>query len=338
MDIFATAILNGVVDSLIRPQASLLDMFFPIIVNSDAEEIKFDIEEVKRRITPFVHPTMQGKMVESQGHKTATFVPAYAKDKRVFDPKKPLKRKIGEKIGGDMSPIDRAQANLAYELNDQTGMLIRRQEVMASEVMRTGMVTVTGDGYPTVVVDFGRNANHTVTLTGANRWGQAGIVPLDDIENWSLTMLQNSGAVVTDVVMDTLAWRLFIAEAKTEKVLDIRRGAPDSLELVAMAKLGLQWKGSVGNVGYWVYSDWYVNDAGTEVPMIPDYTVILGTRDMEGVRHFGAIRDEEAGFQAREYFAKSWVKPDPSVRYLLLQSAPLICPYRPDASFCATVN
>ena len=30
--------------------------------------------------------------------------------------------------------------------------------------------------------------------------------------------------------------------------------------------------------------------------------------------------------------------PDPSLRYLMSQSAPLVVPYRPDASMCVTVN
>jgi hypothetical protein len=58
-------------------------------------------------------------------------------------------------------------------------MINRRLEVMASEALRTGKVTVTGEQYPTTVVDYGRDAGLTVVLTGANRWGQAGIKPLD---------------------------------------------------------------------------------------------------------------------------------------------------------------
>ena len=37
------------------------------------------------------------------------------------------------------------------------------------------------------------------------------------------------------------------------------------------------------------------------------------------------------------YFSKSWVEEDPAVRYLMLQSAPLVVPYRVNASLCAKV-
>ena len=68
------------------------------------------------------------------------------------------------------------------------------------------------------------------------------------------------------------------------------------------------------------------------------HSLHYGLSVFEGVRAYGAIRDEDAGFQALPYFAKSWKENDPSVRYLLMQSAPLTVPYRINASFCATVR
>ena len=67
--------------------------------------------------------------------------------------------------------------------------------------------------------------------------------------------------------------------------------------------------------------------------------VLLGSRSgIEGVRCYGAIKDEQAGFQANRYFPKSWLENDPAVRWMLLQSAPLVVPYRPNASMCVTVK
>lgn len=338
MSDFTTSFLSRAVASLKRPQAGLLNMFFPFVQISEAQEIKFDMEDGKRRIAPFVAPIIEGKLVEGLGRKTKTFTPAYIKDKRVLKPSDALKREAGETIGGNLSAENRRMISLRRELTDQTDMLTRRLEVMASEALRTGKVTVKGEGYDTVVVDFGRNANHTVTLSGGAEWDEAGNSPLEDVEDWCDTVLQNSGAVVTDCVMDTKAWRLFKADQNVKDAIDKELGAPDNVTLANMAKLGLKYKGSIDNVMFWVYSDWYVDpDTDTETAIIPDNTVILCSRDMDGVRHFGAIQDEEAGMQAMEFFTKSWVKKDPSLRILLMQSAPLVVPYRADASFCATV-
>jgi hypothetical protein len=73
--------------------------------------------------------------------------------------------------------------------------------------------------------------------------------------------------------------------------------------------------------------------------LLPDYTVLIGSpHQLEGTRCYGVIQDEKAGYRAQRYFSKSWLEEDPAVRWLLLQSAPLIVPYRPNASFCATVR
>lgn len=340
MDIYSTASLNRLVQSLKRPQSALLTTFFGEIETSDTEVIFFDVENKKRRISPFVSPLREGRLVEDEGYVTKSFTPAYIKDKRVHDPNKALKRAAGESVGGDQTPLNRHQANLARSSADQLDMLVRRKEVMASEVLRTGKVTISGDGYPTVLVDFGRNAAHTVALLTTARWGEAGVKPLENVEDWTSTLLQNSGAVVKDVIMDPLAWRLFRADADVAKVLDSRplSTSADSIVAVQFAKLGMSFKGSIGELRFWVYQDWYVDEAGTEQKMIPDYTVILASPDVDGVQHQGAIRDEAAGLQPLEFFSKSWVVEDPSRRILLMQSAPLLVPYRPDATFCATVR
>ena len=334
MDIYSTAYLNGLVDNLKRPQAFLLNRFFPMVVQSEAEEIKFDVAEGKRRISPFVSPLVQGKLVESLGYKTSTFKPAYVKDKRVIDPNKPLKRAAGEAIGGVLSAANREQAILTMEVADQTEMLTRRLEVMAAEALRTGKVTVSGEGYDTVVVDFGRNPTHTETLGSGSKWGETNVDPLEDIEDRALVVLKNSGAQVTDVIMGVDAWRQFRAADKVKDQLDVRRmGTANSVDGVIAPVPGAVYQGRIGQYNFWTYSDWYIDDSGNEVALWPSDGVLLASEQVEGARHFGAIRDPKAGYQAREIFTKSWITEDPAVRYLMAQSAPLVVPYRPDATY-----
>jgi hypothetical protein len=341
VNIYTTAFLNGVVDSLLRPPSFLLDMFFPNVVTSEQEEIKFDFVKGKRRIAPFVHPLKEGKVVESLGYETNTFTPAYIKDKRVFDPSKALKRRAGERIGGDASNMDRARANLAVALEDQLGMLTRRLEVMAAEVLRSGKATIKGEGYASVEVDFKRAAGQTLTLPsgGYTKWDSASPTPLDNLEDWALTVAQASGATVTDVLFTIGAWRKFRANTAAKEAIDTQLGQLANFQIPIASIEGLEFKGTIGGKRLWVYTGWYVDpDTGNEVAIIPDGWVILVAQNgLLGTRHFGAIRDEQAGFQAREFFSKSWFVEDPPVRYLMTQSAPLIVPYRPNASMAVKV-
>lgn len=329
----------GVVASLIEPPSFFLDRFFNRISTDDSEEIHFDVIEKTRRLTPFVSPLVEGKVVESQGFVTNTFKPAYLKDKRVWNGTRALKRSPGEQIGGSLSPMDRTRALLAFDLQDQVQMLTRRLEVMAAQALVTGTVTVAGDLYPTQVVNFGRQSANTVVLTGSALWDAAGVNPLDNLQDWALIVLQACGAMPTDIIMDVAAWKIFRGNPQVTARLNLQRvyQAPPTMAQDAQMKEGGVFMGTIDGFNIWVYAGYYLDQANTQQLIIPNRTVLMATPQIEGVRAFGAIRDEEAGYQAVPYFPKSWVEKDPAVRYLLMQSAPLVVPTRPNASLCATV-
>lgn len=343
MDIFSTHVLNRVVEHLDRPASFLLDTFFPSIQTEDSEEIHFDIDKSKPRLVPFVSPLVEGKVVATEGFETRSFKPAYVKDKRRFDPNAPLKRQIGETIGGNLKPMDRREAALNRSLTNQVENLTRREEVMAAEALRTGKITVSGEDYPTQIIDFQRDPMLTLALTGATRWGETGVKVLDDIEDWAGMVQIKSGAAARTVVMDPLAWRVFKADEKVERLLELRRGTSNTLIidpiLRGQANDKARYVGSVGDFDFWVYNDTYVDDDGVARNMLPEYTVLLASQGMlEGTRCYGVIQDEKAGYRASRYFTKSWLEEDPALRWLLMQSAPLVVPYRPNACFCATVR
>lgn len=342
VDIFSTQVLNKTVEYLERPASFLLDTFFGSVQTADTEEIFFDIDKSKPRLAPFVSPLKAGKVVADEGYETKSFRPAYVKDKRQFKPDAPLKRSIGEVIGGSLTPQQRREAALNRSLTNQLENLTRREEVMAAEALRLGQVTVAGDDYPTQVVSFQRDAGLTVTLSGANRWGQANVLPLDDLENWSSLVQSKSGAAAKTVVMDVGAWRLFRKSPDVKELLTIYRGTNSSFQIDPIVRGQgndkARFIGSVGDFDIWVYNDVYTDDAGVTQSILPTNTVILGSKEqIEGTRCYGVIQDEKAGYRAQRYFTKSWLEEDPALRWLLTQSAPLVVPYRPNASFCATV-
>jgi len=341
MDLYSTAALMGVVRNLMTPTTFFLDRYFPRLVTSDTEEIAVDIEINRRRVAPFVSPLVQGKIVSSQGSQTRTFKPAYIKDKRAPDLRRPVRRAIGERIGGgEMSTAEREAANLMTEMQDQMDMLTRRMELMACEALRTGKVIVKGDGYDSVEVNFGRPSGNTVALTSTARWGESGVSPGTDIEGWILAMVKASGATVQDIVMDPKAWALFIADASVKDSIstEFRNGA-SSLNLGPEIRPGAVWKGIWGTYNLWVHSDWYIDPADdTEKAFLPDYTVMLLSPFIEGIRSFGTVMDPAHNYAAEPYAVKSWLQDDPAQRFLMMQSAPLMIPFRPAASFCATVR
>ena len=337
-DIYSSSVLVGVVRSLIGVPQFLLDRYFPTVQTEVSEEIHFDQEDARRRIAPFVSPYVEGQIVASKGYKTSAFSPAYIKDKRVIDMARPFKRTAGENFGGSMSPAARLRAHIASELADQRNMIDRRLEVMAATTLVDGKIVIQGEKYPPVMVDFQRAATHTVTA--APLWSDPASLPLDDLTAWAALALQDTGVMLLDVIMSPTAYQKFRTNASVKDQMQLYRRANDLPSLAPGRPLeeGGVYMGQVDSYNIWVYAGWYVDPAdNVEKSIWPSNKLVMTSPAFNGVRCFGAIRDERAGLQAMEYFPKSWIQEDPSVRFLLMQSAPLLVPYRVNASVSATI-
>lgn len=334
---FDTETLAGVYQEVPRTVPSFfLDTFFPTSMVFEQEEIKFDmVDNASRRLAPFVAPMVQGRVMKERGSTMKSFKPAYIKPKHAIEPSRLIKRRPGEALGGTQSLASRRDAIVASILQDQKDLIHRRWEWMASQAVIYGSVTVTGDDYPTVVVDFQRRSGNTKTLSGGALWSAGTSTPIDDIESWGIELMQSAGYVVDAVIMGGQAYKAYRAHAQVKELLktDVRSGS-DRLALSALSAEVVQLVGTVGtsNTPIYVYNDFYHDDSGTATPFLDPRDVLVVSRSgVAGVRAFGAIMDKSANYQAVEVFTKSYLTEDPSAEWILSQSAPLMIPVRPNA-------
>lgn len=342
--VYDTNTLIQVVPNLKLSQNWLLDRFFPNIVMSDTEFVSIDVDVGKRRMSPFVSPLVEGKLVEQRRYQTNQFKPAYIKDKRAPDLRKPVRRAIGEQIGGALTGAEREMANIESEMTDQLDMLHRRLEWMAASALSTGTVTITGDGFPTVVVDFGRDASLTVAKTGGAQWTVANVKagtasPTADIEAWQTQTLKKSGAVMTDIVFTTSSWAGFLADPALTGAIIYPKLADAGNTILNGPSIvqGAVYKGKWGQYDLWLYNDWFVDDNNVEQPMLLDGTVLMSGAGLMGTRAFGQVMDPEFNYEALPFAPKTWVEKDPAQRLIMLQSSPIVIPSRVNASFAAKV-
>lgn len=332
--LFATATLQGILRALPQPKLGFAAKYFQTVVESDEPEIHFDVEGTDLRMAPFVSPHVPGKLMADDGFTTKTFRPAYIKDKKRFSPQRTTTRLLGEKIGGEYTREQRLELAIASDLAAKQLRLERSLEWMAVQALLHGKVTVTGDQYPARLVDFGRSPDNTVVKGAGAKWGDAGVSPLKDLHTWS----DAAEAPISDWYMTADAYAIFRDSEDVTKRMELVRGT-STLTQDAVLSRDMTLMGVIDGFRIFVLPKLDVlHDDGVTRRMIPDGTVI-GVADayFVGVRHFGAIEDVDH-LVPGAYFVKSWVEQDPSARYVLLQSAPLMVPYRPNASFRATVK
>ncbi|WP_175786347.1 major capsid protein [Burkholderia cenocepacia] len=343
--VYDTNTLIQVVPNLKLAQQFLLDKFFPNVVMADSEKVSIDVDVGLRRMAPFVSPLVEGKLVEQRRYQTNEFKPAYIKDKRAPDLRRPVRRMIGERIGGDLKGVQREMANLEAEMTDQVDVLNRRLEWMAANALRKAIVRIEGEGFETVDIDFGRDPSLTVALTGAQKWTEVNVAagtatPCDNIEAWQHQILKKSGAKVTDIIFTTSAWTGFSADPKLKGAI-LYPALAQSGNVInpgAQIEQGAVYKGKWGQYDLWVYNDWFIDENGVERPMIPDGEIVMSGPNLMGTRAFGQIMDPAFNYEALPYAPKTWVKDDPAQRFLMMQSSPIVIPSRVNASFGASVT
>jgi hypothetical protein len=341
MEHYDTTTLVGVIrglDPAVTPY--WLDLAFPRQITFDTEEIQFDMVTETRKLAPFVAPTHQGKVQSRKGFSAKSFRPAYIKPKDVLVPGRALTRMAGEALTGTLSAGARWNAHLAELLRLQREEITRRWDWMAARAVIDGSVTVSGDDYPTVNVDFGRHTDNTMTLTGTAQWDDSAANPLGNIETIRTTVRKRARAGVTRLTFGLDAWAEFIEDDNVQALLrnDVRN-SPDTNFNARIGEGGpyesrgvLSGKG-VGSLELYTYSDTYETDNdGTEADYLDPGWVVATGPGLQGVRCFGAIMDSAAGLAPMAMFPKMWPNQDPSVTYVMTQSAPLMVPAQPNGS------
>lgn len=314
--------------------------FFPRQINFETQDIFFDKVDLDyRKLAPLVVPNVQGRANSISGYSSLSFKPAYVKPKTIVDPNMVIERQAGEALGvGSLSLEQRKAAVIAEVLRQHDSQLTNRNEWLAARALIDASVTLSGEDYPTTVVNFQRHASLSYTLAGAARWSQVGASPLVDITAARVNANTRSGAVIRRVVFGGTAWDYFTARVDIKALMDKNYGGLNvNIQRQADGFEGQEYMGTYGGIfgggqiDLWVDRSKYVDETGTEQFFLEQKTV-AGFSDVEGVRCFGAIKDFDA-LHAMERFPKMWRQEDPSVEFLMTQSAPLMVPKKPNASF-----
>lgn len=349
MALYDTYTLLDVLRVQKTPLYYFLDTCFQSQVNFDTPEIAFDrVYGDDRYLAPFVVPNVQGRNFKFDGYDSKTFKPAYVKPKNVVDPNMFIPRQPGEALGtGSLTIGQRRDAVIAELLRQHKVRHRNRQEWMAAKAIADGKVTIKGEDYPETLVDFRRHASLSYVLGAGARWNELTADPLADLKAARVNANNRSGARISTHIFGADAWDAFAARVNLKDLMDTRYGGSDSRVTLMRDGFGdtieymgvIQGLNGAGRIEAWVHTGKFIDsETNTEEFLIDQKSVVGFSRDtVRGVRCFGAIKDKGANYQPLEIYAKNWEQEDPSVEYLLSQSAPLMVPREPNATFSAKV-
>lgn len=320
--------------------------YFNRQINFETPEIYFEkVFGDDRGLAPFVVPTAQGRPQKLEGYSALSFAPAYVKMNDPVDPGMFIERQPGEGFGGTLTIDQRRNAVITELLRRQKVKIRNRLEWLAARAIIDGKVTISGEDYPTTLVDFRRDASLTSILAGAAKWDVNTGDPIATLKDLRMTANGLSGARITKHTFGADAWDLFCQRVDIKELMNNNYGGLDAkVTRMSDGYEGQEYMGRIaglngaGAIEVWVDSSKYIDPEDGVEKFYLDQTTVVGAADLVGgVRCFGAIMDKRAGYRALEMFFKNYDQENPSVEYLLGQSAPLMVPKVPNATFSVKV-
>ena len=342
IDLFDTRTMINMFQQLPTTRTFFRDTFFARnVTRSMTEAVDIDVIKGKRRVAPYVHPTVGSRTVERPGFTTNSMKPPLVAPDMITTAQDMLKRAAGEAIYGAMSPDERAAAQLGKDLGTMDDLITRREELQARDAILDGKLYVTLDDATGVTysatIDFGRNANNTVVLSGADLWDATTGDPLQKFRDWRRQIAQNTGLTANICLMGASAADAFIKNAKVLDYLNkfnVNRGVLEPAEVPQ----GMSFLGRVGGVDCYEYNEWYLDPADdTEKPIIPAKQILMACTEARTDRLYGCICDPVRGSFALDRVPFSWIQNKPSARFVSLSSRPMMVPTQVDAFLKATV-
>jgi hypothetical protein len=337
--LYDTRELLGIMEAQATVPSYWLDLCFNREMQFTSEEIEFEKIQRNRLIAPLVIPTAQGRPIYSKASKVTRFRPAYVKPKDAVNESEIVARQPGSLLGTPPSKDQSYKTRVADIQNVHRQAVERRWEWLAAKAILDGAVTLEDNDYPTVVIDFGRAGDNTVTLIGADLWDSGTGDILGDINDWRTQVTQAKfGGPVNRLTVGTEAWEAMSNDPAVMELLDLTvRGTDATLNRGVREGQTIEFVGRINTLDVYLYSDYYELADGTKVDFMSPKDVVLTGPNVMGVRCFGAILDHKASFQALKIFPKMWDENDPPVTFIMNQSAPLMVPVNPDATLKARV-
>ena len=322
---FSTASILGVVEERRQFSPVLKGLFFSRRQFFATESIDLDKVKRKNKRAPFVSPIVAGKVRKRQGAENIKIYPAYLKPKDKIDSTELQNRLPGESYDTPLSPEQRRDAIVTQMVMEHDDEITITEEYLCAQIVKFGKMVIESEFYPKSEVNFGRKAENSIVLTGADRWTAQNKATYQLNKKLTQYMALSSRPIV-GMVMNQNTYAEFVEFNDIEKLLETRRGSESVLETAAFNGALFVKKGELGGVEVWVYSGDYETEDGETEMFYEDGEISFIPAMAQGTMCYGMIHDKKANYQALERFPKEFEQDDPAGEFVMTQSAPIPVP------------
>lgn len=333
MNPFETRKLLGIVqEKNFSCHKFLRDKYFGNTITFDSEKIDFDVVGANgRRLAPFVHPKIGGKVVSREGFSTQSYTAPLLSAETMTVAEEFLKRSAGESIYGSKSPETRAGEAATRDMQMLDEMITRREEAMCAQALFNGKISVKGDGYDEEL-DFWKDLAEAdkPETTLVDKWDSTGVTAdkiFADIRSIRRSMIQKGGFTPKDLICGNQVIETLLPILNKAGALDTRRVDMGQIDPSHLPN-GVTYWGYLKDSALDIYSydEWYIDTDGSEYPMVPGNKVLFASSDAKTTMAYGAVcvaENNNLAWYAESRVPSSFIQTRPAGRVIKMESRPL---------------
>lgn len=342
--LYSSSVLLGIYRTL-RAQPNFISRFLAAEnVYFETEEVEFDFEDTAYGLAPFVRSNAPGIPTRGMGSQTKKFRPAYIKmkDGITCADNAPMWYTGERPPWRTLTYAQKFALDRNAKIARHSAMKEIREEWMLANLLRTGSVNVTFQGYAgqpedSYDVDYARNP--ALDVTPATLWDQATANPVSDIRKWQKTLSREYRGRVTHVIMgEDVPEHLVLHEDFNDLQHAGRRllsGSFDTSMLRYQEEDTVDEIGNYRGVTYLSYNGQYYDQNGQSQFFVKPNEVLLVAAKQgmpKAMMLRGKIRNVNTLDRQVDMYQRAWEVMDPSGIVLSSEAAPLAA--TPDANFC----
>ena len=336
IDMFSTrTMLEAFKEGKLTTHTFLRDRYFSNRKTYNTAKIDVDvIGKGNRKMAPFVHPKIGGKVMDREGYKTNSYEAPEVSPMRVTTAEDMLNRLPGETIYNGKSPEARAAEQLGEDLAYLDEKIARREEWMCAEALFNGAITISGDGYNGEVISYwSAEAENKPFTELATKWTAEEVTAktiAKDLRDIKRKVTLGSGFVPTEILCGRKVIDAILDKLSDAAMLDNRRVVMGEINPSHLPNGVIYWghlKDSALDI--YSYEESYENDAGDTLPMVPEDKILMAAPNAKTTLAYGVVSllDEKADtmhFYEGARIPDSYVsRKNPSGRVVQIKSRPL---------------
>ncbi|WP_028320382.1 major capsid protein [Desulfatiglans anilini] len=333
-DLFKIRVLTAAVNAMTAPSMVIYNRIFRGKEHLEpSDRLAFEIHTGSQKILKNLSVYAPAQVRDKTGRKVVTLeAPRLAQKRLIHTAELNALRAYGSQVQAELM-----STRIAREQRDMRNEIDRTMEFWAANALRGKIYDA---DLSTVLVDYGLDATHLVTLTNTNLWTHADSKPLNRIRAFKKTIEDDALTAIT-------GWIAFLGS----EVMDALLAHSSVLDFLKYDK-GSQMAASgrierLAEVELTEYNGSFLDDSNTRRRFIDEkYMLLVGLcDDLVDVPYAPIVDDEAPGGVGNIdengngvlFFSKSWKVPDPSGRWVKVESRPLPVLQRPGAVIYAKV-